>query len=122
MASTRFERLNLMVSRVVSSKAFWITCFILVVFLTTGLVCFSKTGFMHLFRMKRELYELEKQNSEISSKNRMLFNKIRLFTNNRLLQEEAIRKELGWVKDGEIVIDFPKTTSGNEEDIPLPRH
>ncbi len=97
-----------MFSRLVGNKKIWFLGYMIIVSITAALVCFGNNGFVHLFKMKRELYELNKKNKALTKENTELFKRIQLFTSNRFLQEEAIRKELGWVKDGEIVIDFPR--------------
>ncbi len=89
-------------------KKLWIAGYAVIVCVTGALVFFSTNGFVHLFKMKRELYELNKKNNELMRQNVQLLKNIQLFTSSRTLQEEAIRRELGWIKDGEIVIDFPR--------------
>ena len=105
-------------TKVLTSKKLWVIGFVAIVISTTALVCFSSNGFLHLFKMKRELYELTKRNKSLTRENIVLLGKIRLFSSNRLVQEEVIRKELGWIKDGEIVIDFPRRISGLKDRFP----
>ena len=91
----------------VKNRKTWICAYIIIVCVTGAMVFFSTNGFVHLFKMKRELYELARKNDELKRENMRLLKNIQLFTSSRILQEESIRKELGWVKEGEIVIDFP---------------
>ncbi|RLB04130.1 MAG: hypothetical protein DRG59_10735 [Deltaproteobacteria bacterium] len=101
--------------KIAAKKKLWVVTYVVVVCVTSALVCFGSNGFVHLFKMKRELYELTKKNYELTRENTLLLRKIKLFSSNRVLQEEAIRKELGWIKDGEIVIDFPRKSSPAQE-------
>ncbi len=91
----------------IKNKKTWIFAYIVIVCVTGAMVFFSSNGFVHLFKMKKELYELARKNDELKRENMRLLKNIQLFTSRRILQEESIRKELGWVKEGEIVIDFP---------------
>jgi cell division protein FtsB len=56
--------------------------------------------------MKQELRRIEESNHELNVKNRELFSRIRKLSRSKSVQEEAIRRELGWVKNGEIVLEF----------------
>lgn len=80
--------------------------FFLVFVLTVAFTVFSKNGFLHLFKLKQELLRIEKSNHELNVENHELFNKIRKLSRSKSAQEEAIRRELGWVKNGEIVVEF----------------
>jgi len=80
--------------------------FSLVFVLTLSFTVFSKNGFLHLFKLKQELLRIEKSNHELNAENHELFNKIRKLSRSKSAQEEAIRRELGWVKNGEIVVEF----------------
>ncbi len=80
--------------------------FILIVLVTSAFITFSDNGFLHLLKMKQELWSIEAHNEQLQRENFDLFKRVKAFSQNGEYQERAIRSELGWIKEGEIVIDF----------------
>ncbi len=59
------------------------------------------------YRQQREqMKELEAKILNLKRENQSLFDKIVSFKNDPLAQERQVRQELGWVREGEIMIEF----------------
>ena len=67
------------------------------------LTVFGHRGFMHVVRMQSELQEIEKKNVQLHQENEALKRDIELLKHDLHYLEEIARKELGLVKEGELV-------------------
>lgn len=56
-----------------------------------------------MVRLKEELHEIEKKNVKLNEENKSLKMEIELLKNDLKYLEEIARKELGLIKDGELV-------------------
>ncbi len=63
---------------------------------------------MQVYRLRRELKEIERVNMELQQENDRLRAEIDNLRTNKKYVEELARRELGLVKKGEIVYQFDK--------------
>lgn len=78
---------------------FFLTTLIALLLLTV----FGQRGFIHVIRLQSELQEIENKNMLLRQENESLKKDIELLKNNLKYLEEIARKELGLIKEGEIV-------------------
>jgi len=80
---------------------------ILILFLVLGLLTFfGDKGVLHLLRLKNELSRIKEANKGTEAENRKLREEVRRLQNEKRYIEEIARKELGMVKEGEIIYQF----------------
>jgi len=80
---------------------------ILILFLILGLFTFfGDKGILHLIRLRKDLARIEETNHKMEEENRRLQEEVRRLQNEKSYIEEIARKELGMVKEGEIIYQF----------------
>ena len=86
------------------------------IFLTVGmLTVFGEKGLLHLLRLQRERARIEESNRKIEVENEKLKEEVKNLKQDRRYIEEIARKELGMVKEGEIIYQFdPAKEQGDE--------
>ncbi len=67
---------------------------------------FGEKGILHLIRIKKELIRIEQENKRIEEENKKLSEEIRRLKNDKRYIEEIARKELGMIKEDEIIYLF----------------
>jgi cell division protein FtsB len=67
---------------------------------------FGDKGLLQVYRLRRELREIERVNMELQQENERLKAEINNLRTNKKYIEELARRELGLVKKGEIVYQF----------------
>jgi cell division protein FtsB len=67
---------------------------------------FGDKGVLHLLRLKKELVRIKEINIKIEEENRKLKEEVRRLKYEKRYIEEIARKELGMVKEGEIIYQF----------------
>ncbi len=67
---------------------------------------FGKKGLLQVYRLRRELKEIERVNMELRQENERMRVEIGNLRTNKKYIEELARRELGLVKKGEIVYQF----------------
>lgn len=70
------------------------------------LVFFGERGILHRLRLQRELARIKAANAKVEEENRKLKEEVRRLQTEKKYIEEIARKELGMVKEGEIVYQF----------------
>jgi cell division protein FtsB len=76
-------------------------------FLVLGLLTFwGDKGILHLLRLQKELVRIKETNKNIEEENRKLREQVRRLQHEKQYIEEIARKELGMVKEGEILYQF----------------
>ena len=81
--------------------------FILILFLILGLFTFfGDKGILHLVRLQKDLARIKETNTKMEEENRRLQEEVRRLQNEKRYIEEIARKELGMVKEGEIIYQF----------------
>ena len=80
---------------------------ILVFLLILGLVSFfGEKGILHLLRLEKELVRIKESNKKMEEENEKLKEEVRRLKTDKRYIEEIARKELGMVKEGEIIYQF----------------
>ncbi len=67
---------------------------------------FGDKGILHLLRLQKELARIKEANMKIEEENRKLREEVRRLRFEKRYIEEIARKELGMVKEGEIIYQF----------------
>jgi cell division protein FtsB len=67
---------------------------------------FGEKGLLQVYRLRRELKEIERVNTELRQENERLRAEIGNLRTNKKYIEELARRDLGLVKKGEIVYQF----------------
>jgi len=78
---------------------------LLLSFIFGSLTFFGEKGILHILRLKRELTRIKEANTKIEEENQKLREEVRRL-HERSYIEEIARKELGMVKEGEIIYLF----------------
>ena len=93
---------------------FTISLFLILGFLTF----FGDKGILHLFRLQKELARIKGMNTKMEKENRNLREEVRRLQHEKRYIEEIARKELGMVKEGEIIyqFDLPNDKKENSKD------
>jgi len=76
--------------------------FLTLIFLTF----FGDKGILHLLRLQKELAGFRQMNMKVEEENRKLREEVRRLQHEKRYIEEIARKELGMVKEGEIIYQF----------------
>jgi len=88
---------------------------ILISFLILGfLTFFGEKGILHLLHLQKELARIKETNTRIEEENQRLREEVRRLQHEKRYIEEIARKELGMVKEGEIIYLFDLSTKGKE--------
>ena len=77
-------------------------CFLILGFLTV----FGEKGILHLLRLQKELVRIKEMNIKVEEENQKLREEVRRLQHEKRYIEEIARKELGMVKEGEIIYQF----------------
>ena len=94
-----------------------ILLFILFLFLILGLFTFfGDKGILHLLRLQKELGRIKEMNIKMEEENQKLREEVRRLQYEKRYIEEIARKELGMVKEGEIIYQFD--SPNNKEQSP----
>jgi cell division protein FtsB len=89
--------------------------FIIILFLILGfLTFFGDKGILHLLRLQKDLIRLKELNSKMEEENRELREEVRRLRHEKRYIEEIARKELGMVKEGEIIYQFDSPNGKNQ--------
>ena len=89
--------------------------FMLFFFLMLGLLTFwGDKGILHLLRLQKELVRIKETNKNIEEENRKLREQVKRLQNEKQYIEEIARKELGMVKEGEILYQFDSPKNHQE--------
>ena len=80
---------------------------ILVSLLILGfLTFFGEKGILHLFRLQKDLREIKERTAKIEEENQKLKEEVRRLQQEKRYIEEIARKELGMVKEDELIYQF----------------
>jgi cell division protein FtsB len=94
-----------------------IVILVLFLFLIFGFFTFfGDKGIIHLLRLQKELVRIKDANVKIEEENRKLREEVKRLQYEKRYIEEIARKELGMVKEGEVIYQFdvPKDKSMNK--------
>jgi cell division protein FtsB/cell division protein DivIC len=88
---------------------------ILISFLILGsLTFFGEKGIFNLLRLRKEVVRIKEKNSQLEEENQKLKEEIKRLQSDRRYIEEIARKELGMVKEGEIIYQFDASSKRKE--------
>ena len=80
---------------------------VLFLFLILGFFTFfGDKGILHLLRLQKEVSRIKEMNLKTEEENRKLREEVRRLQHEKRYIEEIARKELGMVKEGEIIYQF----------------
>ena len=90
---------------------------VLLLFLIMGFFTFfGDKGILHLLRLQKEFARIKETNVKIEEENRRLREEVSRLQHEKRYIEEIARKELGMVKEGEVIYQFE--TPNNEKEKP----
>ncbi len=75
---------------------------------------FGEKGVLHLLRLQKELARIKETNLKMQEENQRLREEVRRLRYEKRYIEEIARKELGMVKEGEILYQFDLPKDKNE--------
>ena len=91
--------------------------FILFSFLILGyLTFFGEKGILHLHRLQKELVRIQEENKKAEEENQRLREEVKRLQTEKRYIEEIARRELGMVKEGEILYLFDPPLNGKTKD------
>ena len=80
---------------------------ILIFFLILGMFTFfGEKGIFNLLRIQKEAASIKEKNAKLEEENQKLREEVKRLQTDRRYIEEIARKELGMVKEGEIIYQF----------------
>ena len=84
-----------------------ILLFIVGFLLILGLLSFfGEKGILHMMHLQKELAKIQEDNRQIETENQKLKEEVRRLKVEKRVIEEIARKELGMVKEGEVIYQF----------------
>jgi len=90
---------------------------ILFLFLIFGFFTFfGDKGIIHLLRLQKEWSRIKDANVKIEEENRKLREEVKRLQYEKRYIEEIARKELGMVKEGEIIYQFESPNDKNKKE------
>ena len=79
-----------------------------------SLTFFGEKGIFNLLRLRKEVVRIKEKNSQLEGENQRLKEEIKRLQSDRRYIEEIARKELGMVKEGEIIYRFDPSSKRKE--------
>jgi cell division protein FtsB/cell division protein DivIC len=79
-----------------------------------SLTFFGEKGIYNLLRLRKEVARIKEKNSQLEGENQRLKEEIKRLQSDRRYIEEIARKELGMVKEGEIIYQFDPSPARKE--------
>jgi cell division protein FtsB/cell division protein DivIC len=76
------------------------------------LTFFGEKGIFHLLRLQKELVRIKEKNMKLEGDNQKLREEVRRLQTDKRYIEEIARRELGMVKEGEIIYQFDSPSTG----------
>jgi cell division protein FtsB len=90
---------------------FLLLAFLLILGLLT---VFGEKGILHLLRLQKELVQIKEENKKVEEENEKLKEEVRRLQYEKRYIEEIARRELGMVKEGEVIYQFDPPAEGKE--------
>jgi cell division protein FtsL len=89
--------------------------FILIPLLILGaFTFFGEKGVLHFLRLQKEVVQIKERNIKLEEENQKLREEVKRLQRDKRYIEEIARKELGMVKEGEIIYQFDTPPTGKE--------
>jgi cell division protein FtsB/cell division protein DivIC len=93
-----------------------IVILVLFLFLIFGFFTFfGDKGIIHLVRLQKELVRIKDANVKMEEENRKLREEVKRLQYEKRYIEEIARKELGMVKEGEVIYQFESPNEKNKD-------
>ncbi len=84
-----------------------VSLFIFIIFLILGIFTFfGEKGIFSLFHLQKEVARIKEKNVKLEEENQKLREEVKRLQTDRRYIEEIARKELGMIKEGEIIYQF----------------
>jgi cell division protein FtsB/cell division protein DivIC len=77
-----------------------------------ALTFFGEKGILHLLRLQKEVAQIKDRNIKLEEENQKLREEVKRLQRDKRYIEEIARKELGMVKEGEIIYQFDTPSMG----------
>jgi len=88
-------------------KKKYLLLLILIAFLILGILTFfGEKGIFHLLRLQKEVTRIKERNIKLEEENQKLREEVKRLQSDKRYIEETARKELGMVKEGEVIYQF----------------
>ena len=87
---------------------------IIFLFILGGLTFFGEKGIFNLLRLRKEVARIQERNLKLEEENQKLKEEVKRLQSDKRYIEEIARKELGMVKEGEIIYRFDTPSKGKE--------
>jgi len=78
------------------------------------LTFFGEKGIFNLLRLRKEVVRIKEKNLRLEEENQKLKEEVKRLQSDKRYIEEIARKELGMVKEGEIIYRFDTPSKGKE--------
>jgi cell division protein FtsB/cell division protein DivIC len=79
-----------------------------------SLTFFGEKGIFNLLRLRKEVARIKERNLKLEEENQKLKEEVKRLQSDKRYIEEVARKELGMVKEGEIIYRFDTPSKGKE--------
>jgi cell division protein FtsB/cell division protein DivIC len=79
-----------------------------------SLTFFGEKGIFNLLRLQKEVVRIKEKNLKLEEENQKLKEEVKRLQSDKRYIEEIARKELGMVKEGEIIYRFDTPSKGKE--------
>ena len=79
-----------------------------------SLTFFGEKGIFNLLHLRKEVVRIKERNSQLEEENQKLKEEIKRLQGDKRYIEEIARKELGMVKEGEIIYQFDTSPKRKE--------
>ena len=76
---------------------------------------FGEKGILQLLRLKKEVIQIKERNIKLEKENQKLREEVKRLQRDKRYIEEIARKELGLVKEGEIIYQFDLPNEKNQD-------
>jgi len=83
-------------------------------FILGSLTFFGEKGIFNLFRLRKEVARIKGKNLQLEEENQKLKEEVKRLQSDKRYIEEIARKELGMVKEGEIIYRFDPSSKRKE--------
>lgn len=88
---------------------------VLIALLILGILTFfGEKGILHLLRLRKEVARIKEKNIKLEEENQKLREEVKRLLSDKRYIEEIARKELGMVKEEEIIYQFDIPSQGKE--------
>jgi cell division protein FtsB len=79
-----------------------------------SLTFFGEKGIFNLLRLRKEVVRIKEKNLQLEEENQKLREEVKRLQSDKRYIEEVARKELGMVKEGEIIYRFDTSSKRKE--------